>query len=238
VRILAAPVRAVLAVILAASLFGAAAPVGRTTAAFVAQTASAGNSFTNLVVAATAQPSAASAAGGTVTLTWTASPTGSVTYTIARRLSGSGSYAVVASGLTGLSHAETPPADGLYDYVVRAAVSSFTADSPARTAVSDRTAPTAATGLAGATGSLTGTVSLSWTAATDATSGVAGYNVYSQQTKNCNTGTYSLWGSVGAVSSATITGLLGNKDYCFYVVTRDAVGNLSANSVTAGAKSK
>ena len=83
---------------------------------------------------------------GAVRLTWTASATAALraetTYSVHRSPAGAGTYAAVASGLTALTYTDTPPADGTYDYRVRTDVSSFNADSTARSGLSDRLAPT------------------------------------------------------------------------------------------------
>lgn len=102
----------------------------------------------------------------------------------------------------------------------------------------DTIAPTAATGLAAASGTAAGTVSLTWSAASDAHSGVAGYDVRYVQAGNCSSATYSLSVSVGNVAATTVSGLTSGKSYCFRLVTRDGAGNTSAASGTASAKAK
>lgn len=323
---------ATLALVLAtAALFTASSPIGRTTAAFTGNTKTGANSLTNLVVTAPTLSTPTSGASGLVSLSWSASPTAALaplTYAVLRRPTG-GSYATVASLLTSLSYSETPPADGTYDYMVQAVVSTFTAASAASAGLSDRTAPvpsitcggtacssgwyaaavsvtvaatdagagvasitrsvdgaasttttgssttftvsgsgahavaysatdavsnisatitstiridttapTAATGLAAAIGTTTGTVSLSWSAASDADSGVTGYDIQYAQAANCSTATYSASVSVSSVTAATVSGLVSGKSYCFRLVTRDGAGNTSAASGTASAKAK
>lgn len=322
----------VLAVLLAtAALSAASGPVGRTTAAFTGNTKTGTNSLTNLIVTAPTLSAPTSGSAGLVSLSWSASPTETLaplTYTVLRRPSG-GSYTTVASSLTTLSFSETPPADGSYDYIVQAVVSTFTASSAAQAGLSDRTAPvpsiacggtacssgwyaaavsvtvaatdagagvasitrsvdgaasttsagastsftvsgsgahavtysaadtvgnssatststiridvtapSAASGLAAATGTTGGTVSLSWSAASDADSGVAGYDIQYVQAANCTTATYSASVSVASVTAATVSGLNSGKNYCFRLVTRDGAGNTSAASSTASAKAK
>lgn len=323
---------AILALVMAAgALFGATGPIGHTTAAFTGITKTGANSLTNLVVTAPTLSTPVSGASGLVSLSWSESPTAaitSLTYTVLRRPTG-GSYATVASLLTSLSFSDTPPADGNYDYMVQAVVSTFTATSATGAGLSDRTAPvasiscggtacssgwyaaavsvtvaatdagtgvasvtrsvdgaasttttgsstsftvsgtgahavaysardavsntsatitstirvdtiapTAATGLAAATGTTTGTVSLSWSAASDADSGVTGYDIQYAQATNCSTATYSASVSVSSVTAATVSALVSGKSYCFRLVTRDGAGNTSAASGTASAKAK
>jgi len=100
--------------------------------------------------------------------------------------------------------------------------------SPASTTVNGTTAtptpdtqtPTAPTSLA-VTGTTTSSISLSWLAATDNT-GVTGYDVYMNSVlKTTVTGL-----------TTTITGLTASTAYSFYVIAKDAAGNLSAASNT------
>ena len=102
----------------------------------------------------------------------------------------------------------------------------------------DLTAPTAATGLLTAKGLSAGQITLSWTAGTDALSGVAGYTIHrSGAVASCpaaTTANYPNTVSVGAVTSATISGLVSASKYCFYLTTNDVAGNVSANSAVAG----
>ena len=104
----------------------------------------------------------------------------------------------------------------------------------------DGTAPTVATGVAGTSGANGSPVTfdLTWTAGTDATSGVQGYEVrWTNAITTCpaaNTTNYPNSATVGAVTAYTVTGLTNNKDYCAYLVTIDNAGNRSANSAVAG----
>ncbi|HEY6957561.1 MAG TPA: hypothetical protein VI814_01920 [Candidatus Limnocylindria bacterium] len=105
----------------------------------------------------------------------------------------------------------------------------------------DGTAPTAATALVaagGANGSPV-TVDLTWTAGTDATSGVSGYEVRwtNAGASPCpaqNTTNYPNSATVGAVTAYSISGLTNGSFYCAYLVTIDNAGNRSANSAVAG----
>jgi hypothetical protein len=231
--------RAVACTLAGAAIAGFAGPGVIGLAAFSSATSSPANTFTSLEVEpALLDP--ASQSGGTIQLTWSASPTAaseSVTYDVMRR-SGGGSFARVAS-VGGLSY-DDDPGDGTWEYVVRSVVSTFSTDSNARSATVDQTPPTAATGVTAAPGGANGTVALSWTAATDATSGVAGYTIRHVQASSCpaDPTAYPSATSVGAVTSTTVSGLTRNKQYCFYLVTTDGAGNQSGPSDVASAKAK
>ena len=102
----------------------------------------------------------------------------------------------------------------------------------------DLTAPTAATGLIGAKGASAGQINLTWTAGTDALSGVAGYTIHHTGiVASCPATTpanYPTTVSVGAVTSTTVSGLSSASKYCFYLTTNDVAGNASANSAPLG----
>lgn len=104
----------------------------------------------------------------------------------------------------------------------------------------DATAPTAATGLTSSVGSAGSpvTVDLSWTAGTDALSGVSGYEVrWTNAVTSCpaqNTTNFPNTATIGAVTTYSISGLTTGSQYCSYLVTIDNAGNRSANSATAG----
>lgn len=190
--------------------------------------------------------------GGAVTLSWSASPTTAgaghlLSYLVLRGPAG-GPYAQI--GATGsLTYDDTPASDGTYAYIVRTQVSGGgafqSAGSPAATALSDRVPPSAATNLTSTQGAKAGiaTINLAWTAATDALSGVQGYEVRWSNivtTASCpaaDPGSYPNAATVGAVTSATLplSGTLqSGKKYCAYLVTIDGVGNPSAASATTG----
>jgi chitodextrinase len=90
----------------------------------------------------------------------------------------------------------------------------------------DNTAPAAPTGLT-ATPASTTQINLAWTASTDATSGIAGYDVYRGGTK-INT-------SLITTTSYSDTGLTPATLYSYYVKATDKAGNVSAASNTATA---
>lgn len=101
----------------------------------------------------------------------------------------------------------------------------------------DLTAPTAATSIALAKGAASGNLKITWTAGTDALSGVAGYTIRYVQANACpaaSVANYPNSVAVGAVTSTTVTGLASNVFYCAYLITNDAAGNGSANSALGG----
>lgn len=90
------------------------------------------------------------------------------------------------------------------------------------TSSSDTQAPTAPTNLT-VNSTTTSTVALSWAAATD-NIGIASYEIYVDGVlKN----TVS-----GSVTSASVTGLVANTTYSFYIIAKDAAGNASPASNT------
>lgn len=106
------------------------------------------------------------------------------------------------------------------DAAGNSSAASTTVNGTTATPTSDTQAPTAPTSLA-ATGITTTTVSLSWLASTDNV-GVTGYNVFMNGVlKTTVTGL-----------TTTITGLTASTAYSFYVIAKDAAGNLSAASTT------
>ncbi len=103
----------------------------------------------------------------------------------------------------------------------------------------DTTAPTAVTGLTAATGAFGSpvTVDLTWTAGSDALSGVAGYTVYWVAAATCpaaSPANYPSSAAVGAVTSYSISGLVSGTKYCTYLTTTDNAGNVSTPSAVAG----
>ena len=103
----------------------------------------------------------------------------------------------------------------------------------------DLTAPTAPTALTSATGSNGApvTVDLTWTAGTDALSGVVGYTVRWVQSNACPAATpanYPSSAAIGVVTSYSISGLTNNLNYCAYLTTTDNAGNVSAASAVTG----
>lgn len=89
----------------------------------------------------------------------------------------------------------------------------------------DNQAPTAALNLA-TTGATSNSVSLSWTAATDNVA-VTSYDIYVN-------GVFYQTVS-GSATAATVTGLAANTSYTFYIIAKDAAGNVSPQSNTVQA---
>src|SRR5919197_433824 len=188
--------------------------------------------------------SATPIAAGGVRLSWDASTSATlnpVTYRIWRRPSGTPTFAVVAGGIDALGYTDTPNADGAYEYAVDAVVgTSVSALSNSVGARSDRTPPSAVQ-LSATTGSASGTVTVTWTAAADAGTGVAAYTVRYVGAQTCpaaSPSNYPQSTTTGTATSATIAGLMSGKRYCFYVTSSDVAGNVSAPSNVASAKAR
>ena len=234
--------RAVACTLAAAAIAGAAGPGAVGLAAFSSTTSSPGNSFLSLEIQPATVTSLAPTGPATVRLDWSASPTAgteTVAYRVLRRPTG-GAYTQIATVPPPLTYTDAP-GDGSWDYTVRTAVATFTRDSGVWSITVDTTPPTPATAVGAATGAANGTVSLAWTAATDATSGVAGYAIRYVQANVCpaaSPAAYPSTTSMGVVTSATVGGLVRNKQYCFYLVASDAFGNQSVASNVASAKAK
>ncbi|MGH2450220.1 MAG: hypothetical protein ACRDGE_02905 [Candidatus Limnocylindria bacterium] len=133
---------------LAASL--AVTSVLPTAAAFVSATVASSTLGTLSVDPPASHSDPVSAAAGAIDLSWAATPTDpgagrTIEYLVLRRDCCTGSYAQVTS-TSALTHSDTPPSDGSYEYVIVARVigtgGSFdSGDSAARTGLSDRTPP-------------------------------------------------------------------------------------------------
>jgi hypothetical protein len=232
------------AFVLLGALIGAlGSPLAMTLAAFSAQTATPGNTFSALEVEPATVTSLTPQGGGVVRLSWSASPTAStetVSYRVLRRPTG-GAFSQIAT-VSGppLTYDDTP-GDGSWDYAVRTAVATFTRDSSVWSITIDLTPPTAASDVVAVTGTTNGSVDLTWTAATDATSGVSGYAIRYVQANTCpaaSSAAYPSTMNVGAVTAATVSGLTRNRQYCFYLLAQDGMGNQSGASNVAGAKAK
>jgi endonuclease I/chitodextrinase len=91
------------------------------------------------------------------------------------------------------------------------------------TTTSDSQAPTAPTSLA-VTGTTSNSISLSWLASSDNV-GVTGYDIYMNSVLKIST----------TGLTATITGLTASTTHSFYVVAKDAAGNLSTATNTINA---
>jgi len=167
----------------------------------------------------------------TVTVSGTDAGTGmsSVTYSL------DGGANVVTAGSTKTFN----PADGTHTVAYFGTDVAGNASSTANQTVKiDTVAPTAASGILTAKGASAGQITLTWTAGTDATSGVSGYTIHrTGVVASCpavSPANYPNTTAVGAVTTATISGLVTASKYCFYLTTTDAAGNVSANSAAAG----
>ena len=102
----------------------------------------------------------------------------------------------------------------------------------------DLTSPTVAGGVTSAsTPGTPANMDVTWTAATDGLSGVAGYTVRWVQAVACPAATpanYPNAAAVGNVTTYNITPLTKNAMYCAYVVAVDNAGNQSAASAVTG----
>jgi hypothetical protein len=101
----------------------------------------------------------------------------------------------------------------------------------------DTVAPTAASAIVTGKGVPSGSITLSWTASTDATSGVSGYTLHrSGVVASCpavSTANYPTATALGNVTSTQVNGLVSASKYCFYLTTADVAGN-TVDSVAAG----
>ena len=105
----------------------------------------------------------------------------------------------------------------------------------------DGTAPTNAGSFATTTpggGNPSGTVNATWTAGSDALSGLAGYTIHrSGVVASCPAATpanYPNTYAVGVVTSTQLTGMVSGSKYCFYITANDNAGNSSAASAASG----
>ena len=102
----------------------------------------------------------------------------------------------------------------------------------------DLTAPTNATALSSLIGTTAGTVNLTWTAGSDALSGLAGYTIHrTGVVAGCpatTTANYPTTYGAGVVTSTTVGGMASGSKYCFFITANDNAGNSSAASAAAG----
>ena len=180
---------------------------------------------------------AAAVTGSTATLTWAASSdnVGVVRYNVHRGTS-SGFVPSAANRIaqpTGLTYADTGLTIGAYYYKVTAedaAGNVSVASNEAVATIADTTPPSAPTNLAASVAG--GSVSLTWTAATDNV-GIARYDVHRGTTP-------AFVPAVGnRIAQPTTTGYtdsgVGPGTYYYKVIAEDAAGNVSLASNTASA---
>jgi len=204
-----------------------------TSASFTGTSTNPSNHASTLLVQPPAsQNNTTSAAAGVVNVSWAATPTApgaghTLSYEVLRGPVG-GPYVVVGT-TTSLSYSDTPPADGTYGYVIHAKVTgggTFTsADSAAKSGVSDRTAPTKAITCNGATcgaGWYSAAVSVV-VSGTDAGTGMGSV------TRNVDaTGQIS---TAGASVTFTVSGDSASHSVQYFAT--DAAGNTSAPATQA-----
>jgi beta-lactamase superfamily II metal-dependent hydrolase len=191
------------------------------------------SSGTNTYVAygAAPQPPAAptgltaTAGNAQVSLSWTAS-TGATSYNVKRATATGGPYTVVASGVNATTYTNTGLTNGTtYFYVVSAVNGvgeSANSNEASATPIGPPAAPTGLTATAG-----NAQVSLSWTAATGATS-------YYVKRATATGGPYTLVASGVTATTYTNTGLTNGTTY-FYVVSAVNGAGESPNSNEASA---
>jgi fibronectin type 3 domain-containing protein len=173
-------------------------------------------------------PSGLSATGGnaSVSLSWTA-VSGATSYQLSRSTTKGGPYTSVGSAVTTTSSSDATVTNGTtYYYVVTATNSAGTSpNSNEASATPKLPAPGAPTSLSATGGNAS--VSLSWTAASGATS----YQLSRSTTKG---GPYTAVGSAVTTTSGTDSTVTNGTTY-YYVVTATNSGGTSPNSNEASA---
>ncbi|MEO7933317.1 MAG: LamG-like jellyroll fold domain-containing protein [Chthoniobacterales bacterium] len=168
-------------------------------------------------------PAALTATGGDaqIALTWAASP-GTASYQVKRSLTSGGSYAIVASGLTGTSCNDTGLTNGTpYFYVVSAVnPAGESPNSGQASATPLPPVPNAPSGLTATPGN--GQIALSWSAA----SGAASYNV---KRSTVSGGPYTVIAS-GLTATNYVDNPVVNGTIYFYVITAVNLGGESGAS--------
>jgi hypothetical protein len=166
-----------------------------------------------------------------INLSWTASTTSGVTYTVLR------GGTSIATGITGTTYSNTGlTASTQYSYTVEAVDSGGTS-SPSNTAtattqagVSCTTVPSAPTGLVAAAVS-SSAIGLNWSAVTPpANCTISSYSVYGSTTSGFTPGTGNLIASGVTSISYTNTGLAASTTYYYKVEAVDADGSSPASA--------
>jgi fibronectin type 3 domain-containing protein/peptidoglycan/xylan/chitin deacetylase (PgdA/CDA1 family) len=176
---------------------------------------------------------AAANGASSITLNWTAS-TDATGYNVYRATTSGGSYVKVNNAPTSAtSYTDTGLSEGTTYYYKLTAVNSAgesaqSANASAATATAVPTVPNAPVGLTAAVNG-TSSITLNWTASTDAT----GYNLYRAATSD---GSYVKVNNAPASAiSYTDTGLLGGTTYYYKLTAVNSVGE-SAQSDSTSAK--
>jgi hypothetical protein len=103
----------------------------------------------------------------------------------------------------------------------------------------DGAAPVAAKNVSGTAGQQNGEIDLTWTAGTDALSGVAYQTIHRSAagTGNCpatTTANYpTAYAATATATAQTVGGLVSGASYCFYVETVDNAGNTKDSTKSA-----
>jgi hypothetical protein len=174
--------------------------------------------------AAPAAPTVTSSSPTTADVSWTA-VSGATTYKVQRAVSGSGSFTVVGTGITGTSFHDTGlTAGSKYDYEVIA--SNAGGDSSASALSSVTTAP-GQPGTLTATAASTSEVDLAWSAA-------AGTTSYDVQSGPAGSGTFP--NDLGAVTTTSfaVTGLNPGDTFDYRVVPQNSGGAGTASNTANG----
>lgn len=177
---------------------------------------------------ATYQAPQGSATNGSVALTWTASTTAGVTYTVYRS-TGTGTAAVLASGIAsaGYSDNSVAPSTTYTYYVVASTGTGASAASNSQSVTTGVVAPNPPTNLA-ATAVSSSQINLTWTAST--TPGVY-YEVFASANSAPTVSEANLLASTSSTSYSA-TGLTASTPYYFAVV---AVGSTTSSPARANA---
>lgn len=219
---------AVFVVLVSSAIVGSSS--AETGASFTAGTSNPGQSWNTATVAPpVTQNAAASAVAGAVNLAWAASPSNPAgtqvrSYLVLRGPVG-GPYAQVGTTTT-LGFTDTPPADGTYEWVIQTKIAQgagfFTSpNSVARSAKSDRTAPTPSITCNG--GSCAGWFNASVSVAVSGSDGTG---------VGMGTATTNVDGARAATSAAPRTVTVSGESATHSVVysAADAVGNASSGA--------
>jgi len=182
-----------------------------------------------------AAPTGLAATGGNAkaTLSWKAS-SGASSYEVFQGSAAGGESTVpVATGITGTSAVVGGLKNGsTYYFVVEAANSGGNSAKSNEAKVTLATAPAAPASVSAATGSASGSIVVSWSAA----SGAASYNVYVGSSSDGEGSTPKTSGVTA--TSTTISGLVSGQTYYFQVTATAASGAQSGKSEEAQAVAK
>ena len=133
-----------------------------------------------------------------------------------------GPFSDVGKALANHTTFTVPASDGTGFY--RVVAWNAAGETPSNATLVSFTAPDAPTNVAGTPGTAGGSVNLSWTApANDGGSPITGYEI--QKSPATGSPVWTSAGTVGNVTSTTVTGLTQNASYIFQVRAVNAVGS-------------